>query len=153
MQCAVIEYARNVAGLGEANSSEFIKNEYAVIDLMEGQVAIKDKGGTMRLGSYPCSIKEGTLAHKAYGTSDIEERHRHRYELNNNFRTKLSESGMTFSGTSPNDKLVEIIEVDDHPWFLGVQFHPELKSRAVKGHPLFIDFIATALKEKKKKNK
>jgi CTP synthase len=153
MQCAVIEYARNKTGIKDAHSSEFIKNEYSVIDLMEGQIAVKDKGGTMRLGSYPCSITEGSLAHKAYGETNIDERHRHRYELNNIFRQQLEESGLVFSGTSPDGHLVEIIELKDHPWFLGVQFHPELKSRAVTGHPLFTSFVGAALKYNKNKSK
>lgn len=153
MQCAVIEYARNMSGIKDAHSSEFIKNEYSVIDLMEGQIAVKDKGGTMRLGSYPCTLSDGSLALQAYGEKNIDERHRHRYELNNKFRKELEESGLVFSGTSPDGQLVEIIELKDHPWFLGVQFHPELKSRAVTGHPLFISFIAAALKQRKNKNK
>jgi len=153
MQCAVIEYARNVAKIKDANSSEFIKNDYSVIDLMEGQVAIKDKGGTMRLGSYPCKLEEGSLALRAYKSKNIDERHRHRYEFNNKFREVLEHSGLVFSGNSPDNKLVEIIELKDHPWFLGVQFHPELKSRAVTGHPLFISFVAATLKYRKNKTK
>ncbi|GAB5466788.1 MAG: CTP synthase [Candidatus Kapaibacteriales bacterium] len=151
MQCAVIEYARNVAGLEWANSSEFVENEFSVIDLMAGQKSIKDKGGTMRLGQYPCLLMDGTKSYRAYGESEISERHRHRYEFNNKFRKKLSDAGMIISGTSPDDKLVEIIEVDEHPWFVGVQFHPELKSRAVTGHPLFIDFIKATIEYNKSK--
>lgn len=151
MQCAVIEFARNVCGLTDANSSEFVKNDYNVIDLMEDQKNVKDKGGTMRLGAYPCVIKDGSKAHIAYENTEISERHRHRYELNNNFRDILTQNGLTISGTSPNNELVEIVELNDHPWFVGVQFHPELKSRAVTGHPLFIKFVKAALKLNKSK--
>ncbi len=149
MQCAVIEFARNVCGLKEANSSEFEKNDQNVIDLMADQVNVEDKGGTMRLGAYPCKLEEGTNAYTAYGTTDISERHRHRYEVSNDFRTKLQEKGMKLAGLSPDGNLVEIVELEDHPWFVGVQFHPELKSRAVTGHPLFIDFVKAVLKNKK----
>lgn len=152
MQCAVIEFARNVCGLSQANSSEFVKNDFSVIDLMEEQKSLKEKGGTMRLGAYPCLIKEGTKAHKAYENLEISERHRHRYELNNKFRENLSEHGLVISGTSPNGELVEIVEINDHPWFVGVQFHPELKSRAITGHPLFISFVKAALKHSKSKS-
>lgn len=153
MQCAVIEYARNICGLKEANSSEFEKNDYSVIDLMDEQKSVKDKGGTMRLGAYPCTVKPETKAFSAYGEINISERHRHRYELNNNFRDILADNGMTLSGLSPDGKLVEIIELKDHPWFVGVQFHPELKSRAVTGHPLFVNFIKAALNKRKEQNK
>ena len=149
MQCAVIEFARNVCGLTEANSAEFVKNDQNVIDLMAEQIEIKNKGGTMRLGAYPCQLKKGTLAYKAYGQTNISERHRHRYEVNNSFRDVLEQKGMIFSGLSPDEKLVEISELSDHPWFVGVQFHPELKSRAVTGHPLFISFIKASLKYSK----
>ncbi|MGQ9819354.1 MAG: CTP synthase [Candidatus Kapaibacteriales bacterium] len=152
MQCAVIEFARNVCGLEKANSTEFDKKtKYNVIDLMEDQKTISRKGGTMRLGQYPCVLKPGTIAHQAYGTDLIFERHRHRYELNNEFRQILEEHGMIFSGLSPDGKLVEIIELKNHPFFVGVQFHPELKSRAVTGTPLFISFVKSALKYKRKK--
>ena len=150
MQCAVIEYARNVAGIEDANSGEFVKNSSKVIDMMEDQKSIKDKGGTMRLGSYPCKIKKDTLAYQAYQSSKIDERHRHRYELNNEYRDQLEENGLIMSGTSPDGNLVEMIEINDHPWFLGVQFHPELKSRAVSGHPLFISFVKAALNHTKR---
>lgn len=146
LQCAVIEYARNVCGITKANSSEFKNNNFSVIDLMPEQKNIKDMGATMRLGAYPCSIEEGTLAYKAYKSNFISERHRHRYEVNNKFRKKLSDNGMIFSGLSPNRELVEMIEISDHPWFLGCQFHPELKSRATKAHPLFREFVAASLK-------
>ncbi|MBM2816057.1 MAG: synthase [Ignavibacteria bacterium] len=149
LQCAVIEFARNLCNMPEAHSSEFLVNDFNVIDLMDEQKKIKDKGGTMRLGAYPCNLITGTNAYKAYNTSEISERHRHRYEINNHFRPVLEKSGMTFSGISPDGKLVEIIELKNHPWFVGVQFHPELKSRAVTGHPLFIGFIKSILKNKK----
>lgn len=149
MQCAVIEFARNVCGLEHANSSEFEKNDQNVIDLMADQVDVEDKGGTMRLGAYPCKLEEGSNSYKAYGTAEISERHRHRYEVSNGFRAKLQENGMKLAGLSPDGNLVEIIELEDHPWFVGVQFHPELKSRAVTGHPLFIDFVKAVLKNKK----
>ncbi|MFA7326441.1 MAG: CTP synthase [Candidatus Kapaibacterium sp.] len=149
MQCAVIEFARNVCGLGQANSSEFEKNDQNVIDLMADQVNVEDKGGTMRLGAYPCVLEEGTNSYAAYGSLEISERHRHRYEVSNQFREVLQENGLKLAGLSPDGNLVEIIELEDHPWFVGVQFHPELKSRAVTGHPLFIDFVKAVLKNKK----
>jgi CTP synthase len=151
MQCSVIEFARNVCGLPFATSGEFETNDFCVIDLMEEQKNIKEKGGTMRLGAYPCVLNENSLAFKSYGHKEISERHRHRYELNNKFRPLLEKHGMIMSGTSPDGNLVEIIELPDHPWFLGVQFHPELKSRAVTGHPLFISFIKAALSIRSKK--
>lgn len=151
MQCAVIEFARNVCGLPEANSSEFEKNDFNVIDLMDDQKKVKEKGGTMRLGAYPCILKKGSKAEMAYKEIEISERHRHRYELNNKFRGILAENGMIMSGHSPDGNLVEIIELKDHPWFVGVQFHPELKSRAVTGHPLFINFIKASLNYKNNK--
>ena len=149
MQCAVIEFARHVAGLDDANSGEFKKAKNNVIDLLPEQREITDKGGTMRLGAYPCVLKRGTNAFEAYKAEEIQERHRHRYELNNDFREQLESAGLTISGTSPDGRLVEIVEVKDHPWFVGVQFHPELKSRAVSGHPLFIGFIKAAVRHGK----
>ncbi|MFC1556636.1 CTP synthase [candidate division KSB1 bacterium] len=147
MQCAVIEFARNVCDLKKANSSEFnSKSKYPVIDLMPDQRHITTKGATMRLGAYPCVLKEGTLSHEAYGEIVIRERHRHRYEFNNDFIETLKSHGMEFAGMSPDEKLVEIIEVKDHPWFVSCQFHPELKSRAVRAHPLFREFIRAAKK-------
>ena len=157
MQIAVIEFARNVAGLAQANSSEF--NELTpdpVIYLMlewydektgstQRRDESSDKGATMRLGAYPCRLTKDTFAHKAYGTENISERHRHRYEFNNDFKEALVEKGMVVSGTSPTGDLVEIIEIKDHPWFLGCQFHPEFKSRPMDPHPLFRDFIKAAL--------
>jgi CTP synthase len=149
MQCSVIEFARHVAGLKEANSGEFVKNSQNVIDLLPEQRNVTDKGGTMRLGTYPCKLLKGSKAHEAYKSEMIEERHRHRYELNNDFREILERNGLVLSGTSPDGRLAEIVEVPEHPWFVGVQFHPELKSRAVSGHPLFIAFIKAALKHRK----
>ncbi|GAB4179826.1 MAG: CTP synthase [Calditrichia bacterium] len=147
MQCAVIEFARNVCNLDDANSSEFNPNTpHPVIDLMENQKNIKNMGGTMRLGSYPCKIIEGTLAAKAYNESLIHERHRHRYEFNNAYREVMASKGLEFSGISPDGSLVEIVEYKDHPFFIGSQFHPELKSRAMRAHPLFREFVAAALK-------
>lgn len=149
MQCAVIEFARNVCGLKNANSTEFRKTKQNVIDLMPEQKKIKELGGTMRLGAYPCVIKKETKAYEAYKTELISERHRHRYEVNNKFRKILSDNGMIFSGLSPDGTLVEIIELKDHPWFLGCQFHPELKSRALRAHPLFREFIRASYEFKK----
>ncbi len=148
MQCAVIEFARNVCELKHANSTEFKKTKQNVIDLMPEQKKITGLGGTMRLGAYKCKIKPGTKAYRAYGTELISERHRHRYEVNNNFQQILRKHGMVFSGVSPDGKLVEIIELNDHPWFLGCQFHPELKSRALKAHPLFREFVKASYKFK-----
>ena len=146
MQCAVIEFARNVAGIKSAHSSEFKKNKFSVIDLMPNQKNIKDMGATMRLGAYPCILREKTKAHKAYGSSYISERHRHRYEVNNKFRAGLADKGLVFSGLSPDRELVEMIELPNHPWFVACQFHPELKSRATKAHPLFREFVKASLK-------
>lgn len=151
MQCAVIEFARNVCKLSNAHSSEFSKTKFSVIDLMPEQKKIKEKGGSMRLGAYPCKIKKTTLAYNAYQLEIIQERHRHRYEVNNKYRDILSEKGLIFSGLSPDENLVEIVELKEHPFFLGCQFHPELKSRAVKAHPLFREFVAAALKFKEHK--
>jgi CTP synthase len=145
MQCAVIEFARNMCGFEGANSSEFDSGTpYPVIDLMPEQRNVSDMGGSMRLGAYPCKLKPGTAAHYAYGNSEVSERHRHRYEFNNLFREALEAGGMAISGTSPDGSLVEIVEIKDHPWFLGCQFHPELKSRPRNVHPLFREFVAAA---------
>jgi CTP synthase len=157
MQIAVIEFARNAAGMAGAHSQEFDKTTpYPVIYLMtewyddktgtvQRRDVTSDKGGTMRLGAYPCMIKENTFAHKAYGISDISERHRHRYEFNNAFIDRLEEKGLVISGTSPDAELVEIIEIKDHPWYLGCQFHPEFKSSPMDPHPLFREFIRASL--------
>ncbi|MCF8260535.1 MAG: CTP synthase [Melioribacteraceae bacterium] len=144
MHCAVIEFARNVCGIKKANSSEFVKNRFSVIDLMPEQKKIKQKGATMRLGAYPCVLKKGTKSKSVYRREKISERHRHRYELNNDYRQLLEENGMIISGTSPDDKLVEMVEIQNHPWFISCQFHPELKSRATKSHPLFKGFVKAA---------
>ncbi len=152
LQCAVIEYARNVAELPKAHSSEFSRTRYSVIDLMPGQRNIKEKGASMRLGAYPCELQKGTNAYKAYRKPTISERHRHRYEVNNKFRTLLEEKGLIISGTSPDGELVEMIELREHPWYVACQFHPELKSRATKAHPLFRDFVAAAKVYALKKN-
>jgi CTP synthase len=146
LQCAVIEFARNEAGLEGANSSEFNgKTAYPVIDLMDEQRNITDKGGTMRLGSYPCKISSGSLAHRLYNSSNINERHRHRYEVNPEYKGKLEECGMKFSGLSPDGKLVEMIELTAHPFFIASQFHPELKSHPMNPHPLFVGLVKAAL--------
>lgn len=153
MQVAVIEYARHNCGLGDANSSEFAPaTTNPVIYLMPEQLSIEVKGGTMRLGKYPCKLLPETLAEKAYASNLIEERHRHRYEVNNEYRELLEDQGLKVSGTLPNGKLVEIVELptDVHPWFVGVQFHPELKSRPTNPHPLFKAFIKAALAEQNK---
>lgn len=145
MQCATIEFARNVCGMADANSTEFNKRtRFPVIDLMEHQKKVKEKGGTMRLGSYPCILKDGSKVHSVYGKFLINERHRHRYEFNNFFRKPFEDNGMVFSGTSPNGELVEIVEISSLRWFVGVQFHPELKSRVQKVHPLFHGFVSAA---------
>lgn len=153
MQCAVIEFARYVCGIDGANSSEFDTTVPDVIDLMPDQVDVEDKGGTMRLGLYPCKVYAGTLTEKAYGEPLIYERHRHRYEFNNEYREILTRSGLVLGGTSPDGRLVEIVELpeSEHPWFLGCQFHPEFKSRPTKAHPLFRDFIAAAVRHESTK--
>ncbi|MCR3758362.1 CTP synthase [Clostridium felsineum] len=151
MQCAVIEYARNVLGLDGAHSSEIDpQTKYPVIDLMPDQKDIDDKGGTMRLGLYACKLSKDTNAYDAYEEEVIYERHRHRYEFNNEYRKRLTEEGLILAGTSPDDRLVEIVEVKDHPWFVGVQFHPEFKSRPNRPHALFRDFIKAACSKKQK---
>ncbi len=146
LQCAVIEFARNVCGMKDANSTEFRKTKQNVIDMMIEQKSVRNLGGTMRLGAYPCTIPKGTKAYSAYKKEMVTERHRHRYEVNNKFRRKLSENGLVFSGIYTNNDLVEIIELPDHPWFVAVQFHPELKSRPIAPHPLFSSFVK-AVKE------
>jgi CTP synthase len=149
MQVAVIEFARHVAGLEHANSSEFSKDTpHPVISLLKDQANIKDMGGTMRLGAQPCRLLEGTHARNAYGAELVQERHRHRYEFNNAYRNQLTEHGLVISGVNPELDLVEIIEVKDHPFFVGVQFHPEFKSKPLRPHPLFAAFVAAALKRK-----
>jgi CTP synthase len=152
MQCAVIEFSRNVLNLKNAASTEITtRTKHPVIDLMEEQKSITTKGGTMRLGAYACDIKKGTKVHHAYGKLHISERHRHRYEFNNNYKSKIEKAGMITSGINPKSKLVEIIELKDHPWFIGTQFHPELKSTVHNPHPLFVNFVKSALTYKKNK--
>jgi CTP synthase len=147
MQCAVIEYARDVCGWEDSNSTEFDENtEYPIIDIMHDQKNIENMGGTMRLGKYTCKLKEGTKSHEAYGTDVVDERHRHRYEVNNNLRYKLTEHGMELAGMNPERDLVEIVEIPEHPWFVGVQFHPELRSTVNNPQPLFVDFVKASLK-------
>jgi len=157
MQLAVIEFARHIAKMKDADSTEFNQlTKHPVIyfikewfDYRTGKIQIRDEstdlGGTLRLGAYPCKMVEGTFAHQAYGADQIEERHRHRYEFNNAFKDELVKHGLIVSGTSPDEKLVEIVELPDHPWFLGCQFHPEFKSGPMKPHPLFKAFIKAAL--------
>jgi CTP synthase len=150
MQVATIEFARNVVGWREANSSEFDpQSPQKVIDLMPDQSGVVEKGGTMRLGSYKAVLKPGSLAHRAYGKDEVEERHRHRYEFNNKYATQLQSRGLVLSGKCAGRELVEIIELPDHPWFLAVQFHPELKSRPHEPHPLFVDFVRAALERRR----
>jgi CTP synthase len=145
MQMAVVEYARSKLSLSKANSVEFDeRTPDPVIALMESQVPVQNKGGTMRLGSYKCVLKLGTLAHRLYAKDEIEERHRHRYEVNNQYRGRLQEAGMIFSGVNPELGLVEMIELPDHPHFVGCQFHPEFKSKPFAPHPLFAGFIAAS---------
>ena len=147
MQIAVIEYARNVLGIKDANSGEFDERcLHKVIDFMPGQSDSIDKGGTLRLGAYPCKIKPGSVLESCYGCAQVSERHRHRYEFNNDYRKAFEERGATFAGTSPDEKLMEEMEVIGHPFYLGVQYHPEFKSRPDKAHPLFLKFIGEALK-------
>ncbi len=150
LQIAVIEFCRNVLKLKGAGSIEFDANPaHPVINMMEEQKKIIDKGATMRLGSYECALKSGTLAHKAYKSDNVRERHRHRYEVNNDYVAQMQEGGMVFSGINPRRNLVEIIELKDHPWFLAVQFHPEFQSKPNQAHPLFASFIGAILKAKK----
>jgi len=146
MQMAVVEYARYVCGMEKANSSEFDeKTSYPVIDLLPEQKLVKEKGATMRLGSYPCTLIESSLAFDAYSVIEIDERHRHRYEFNNDFKSALIENNLKITGVSPDGRLAEIVELHDHPWFLGCQFHPEFKSRPTDPHPLFRKFIEASL--------
>lgn len=149
MQCAVIEFARDELKLADANSTEFDQDtHHPVIALMEDQKQVNERGGTMRLGLWPCVLQEGSMAHRAYGSAEIQERHRHRYEFNNDYRERLGEAGLVASGVSPDGKLVEIVECPTHPWFLAVQFHPEFLSKPTKAHPLFRDFIGASLRQK-----
>ena len=149
MQCAVIEFARHVCGMKEAHSKEFNDaTPYPVIDLMEDQEDVTEKGGTMRLGQYPCKLKEGTMARRLYGNQEIVyERHRHRYEVNNELRPQMESQGLIISGTSPDNRLVEMIELQNHPYFAATQAHPEFKSRPTRPHPLFQGFVQAIVKK------
>lgn len=146
MQLAIVEFARNVLGYNDAHSIELNPDTtHPVIHIMPDQIGVEDIGGTLRLGSYPCILKEGTLARHLYGKEEIHERHRHRYEVNNDYREDLVKGGMTLCGLSPDNRIVEMIEIPDHPWFIATQAHPELKSRPNKPHPLFKGFVEAAL--------
>ena len=148
MQMAVIEFGRHVLGLADANSTEMnADTTHPVIAMMEEQKAIENKGGTMRLGAYACKLTEGSTVHKVYGRKDISERHRHRYEFNNAYIDMYKKAGMSATGTNPQTKLVEIVEVKDHPWFVGVQFHPEYRSTVARPHPLFVHFVKAAMQQ------
>jgi len=150
LQTAIIEFARNVCGLENANSAEFDENSpHRVIDLMENQIGISQKGGTMRLGAYPCRIRDNTLLERLYGQKQISERHRHRFEVNNAYRETLEKHGLVISGTSPDNTLVEAVELSNHPYFVGVQYHPEFKSRPNKPHPLFLGLVRASLKNRR----
>ncbi|MHB1558633.1 MAG: CTP synthase, partial [Isosphaeraceae bacterium] len=149
MQCAVIEFARDVLGLEDANSTEFDQTtEHPVIWLMPGQQSVRERGGTMRLGAWPCALAPEGMARTAYGVDQIHERHRHRYEFNNAYRRDFEENGLIATGTSPDGDIVEIVELNDHPWFVAVQFHPEFQSKPTKAHPLFRDFVAASLRHR-----
>ena len=146
MQMACVEYARHVAGLDDAHSTEFVEDcAHPIIDLMADQAEVVDKGGTMRLGAYDCTIRPESLAAETYKKAKISERHRHRFEFNNAYREPLEAAGLVLSGTSPDGRLVEMVELPDHPWFLGCQFHPEFKSRPLDPHPLFREFVGASL--------
>jgi len=148
MQCAVIEFARHVCKIEDANSSELDADcEHPVIDILAEQKTMHEKGGTMRLGAYPCSVKPGSLLEKLYGLTHVSERHRHRFEVNNSYRSILEEGGLSFCGVSPDETLVEVVELDDHPFYLGCQFHPEFKSRPHQPHPIFQGFVEAVLKK------
>ncbi|HEV7516607.1 MAG TPA: CTP synthase [Thermoanaerobaculia bacterium] len=154
MQCMVIEFARNVCGIKDATSSEFDPDtEHAVIYKLRDLLGVEEMGGTMRLGAYPCRLKEGTLARRIYGAPEISERHRHRYEVNQKYLPTLLEHGLVISGLSPDGKFVEMIEIPDHPWYLGCQFHPEYKSKPTEPHPLFVSYIAAALAHKHERDR
>jgi CTP synthase len=148
MQVQVIEFARHVCGLKNANSTEFAARlRHPVVDLMQDQRGVKVKGASMRLGAWPCVLKPGSKAHRAYRREVIQERHRHRYEVNNRYRDALAAGGLLLAGLSPDEHLVEMVEVPGHPWYLGCQFHPELKSRVFKPHPLFRDFVRACMRQ------
>ncbi len=153
MQCCVIEFARNVLGYTDANSTEMGNTSHPVIDLMEEQKGVTEKGGTMRLGAYPCQLTSGTKVYEAYGSESITERHRHRYEFNNNYLEAFNKAGLKTVGVNPNTNLVEVVELESHPWFIGVQYHPEYKSTVTNPHPLFVSFVEATIKYKATKNK
>jgi CTP synthase len=153
MQCAVVEFARNVLGLEGAHSTEMdAETPYPVIDMMEEQKKIMNKGGTMRLGVYQCQITKGTKVRDIYKTDDVSERHRHRYEFNNLYLKEYEAAGMIPAGTNPQQNLVEIIELKNHPWFIGVQFHPEYRSTVDAPHPLFVGFVGASISHKHKRH-
>ena len=149
MQMAVIEFARNVLGMENANSTEMDETtSYPVISLMEEQKSVTDMGGTMRLGAWDCHLTEGSLVHKVYGATDIAERHRHRFEFNNDYKDQMTEAGLEATGFNPKTGLVEVIEIPSHPWFIGVQYHPEYRSTVASPHPLFVGFVKAVLAQK-----
>ena len=150
MQCAVVEFTRHVLGLDASSTELNPKTKNPVIDMMEEQKKITTKGGTMRLGSYECKLKKGSKAASIYGETVIHERHRHRYEFNNKYLEQIEEAGLKAVGINPDSGLVEVVELKDHPWFVGVQFHPELKSTVLNPHPLFVKFIEAGLNHKKR---
>lgn len=152
MQIAIIEFARHVLGMNDANSAEINpETPYPVIDILPEQKEVTDMGGTMRLGQYPCTLNPESKSYELYGASMIYERHRHRYEVNNDYRNDLLSGGMIFAGTSPDNHIVEMVEIPKHPWFVACQFHPEFKSRPNKPHPLFRGFVTAAAKHKESK--
>jgi CTP synthase len=151
MQCAVIEFARHVLNLADANSSEMEQTPHPVIDLMEEQKGVTAKGGTMRLGAYPCALKKGSKVAAAYGKLNISERHRHRYEFNNDYLEQFEAAGMKAVGVNPDTNLVEVVEIENHPWFVGTQYHPEYKSTVLSPSPLFVAFVKAALAYAEKK--
>ncbi len=152
MQLSIVEFARNVVGYHDAHSMELKPDtNHPVIHIMEDQIGIENIGGTLRLGSYPCTLRDGSLAFKLYGTREIHERHRHRYEVNNDYREVLEKHGMMLSGLSPDGRIIEMVEIPEHPWFIATQAHPELKSRPNRPHPLFKGFVEAALEQKNKK--
>ena len=152
MQLAIVEFARDVIGYNDAHSMELKPDTtHPVIHIMEDQIGVEDIGGTLRLGAYPCVLKEDSLAYRLYGKKEISERHRHRYEVNNDYREVLEEHGMSLCGLSPDNRIVEMIEIPSHPWFIATQAHPELKSRPNRPHPLFKGFVEAALEKKNEK--
>jgi CTP synthase len=154
LQLAVVEFARHICGMTNANSVEFDRSTpFPVIDLMPDQKGVLEKGGTMRLGAYPCVLEKGSIAAEAYGTTSISERHRHRYEVSNKYREPMAQNGLVLSGTSPDQRLVEMIELRDHPYFVGCQFHPEFKSRPHAPHPLFARFVRAAAERQRERSK